>query len=315
MPSTLAAPPEPPTRANPAQRLRTEMAGVRLSFTWLGVRKTLSPEQKSRAAETFGAADEYVTASKKLLDTKHPAFKQVTAVRHRLVAAWKSRSLPFPEPGIRLIRRDDIESLDEQFQTLRVQLVEAVDELSSVYDELLTTARRQLGTLFRETDYPTSFVGMFDAAWDYPSCEPPSYLRALSPELYEQECQRVATRFEEAVRLAEEAFTTEFGELVFHLVDRLSGQDDGKPKIFRDSAVDNLREFFERFRHLNIGSNEELDQLVTDAQGLLRGVQPRRLRENEGLRSRLAEQLKQVGSALDDLLIERPRRQILRTPK
>jgi hypothetical protein len=33
------------------------------------------------------------------------------------------------------------------------------------------------------------------------------------------------------------------------------------------------------------------------------------------LRSRLADQLKQVGSALDALLIERPRRQILRKPK
>ena len=29
------------------------------------------------------------------------------------------------------------------------------------------------------------------------------------------------------------------------------GTDDGRPKIFRDSAVDNLQEFFERFRHLN----------------------------------------------------------------
>jgi len=30
-----------------AQRLRTTMAAVKLSFTWLGVRKTLAPEQSS----------------------------------------------------------------------------------------------------------------------------------------------------------------------------------------------------------------------------------------------------------------------------
>ena len=41
-----------------------------------------------------------------------------------------------------------------------------------------------------------------------------------------------------------------------------AGSDDGKPKIFRDSAVTNLTEFFARFRDLNIGSSTELDRLV-----------------------------------------------------
>ena len=33
-----------------ANRLRTTMAAVKLSFTWLGVRKTLAPEQRTTAA-------------------------------------------------------------------------------------------------------------------------------------------------------------------------------------------------------------------------------------------------------------------------
>ena len=38
-----------------APRLRTTMAAVRVAFTWFGFRKTLTPEQKSQAAGTFGA--------------------------------------------------------------------------------------------------------------------------------------------------------------------------------------------------------------------------------------------------------------------
>jgi hypothetical protein len=38
-----------------AQRLRTTMAAVKLSFTWLGVRKTLAPEQRTTAARAFHA--------------------------------------------------------------------------------------------------------------------------------------------------------------------------------------------------------------------------------------------------------------------
>jgi len=41
---------------------------------------------------------------------------------------------------------------------------------------------------------------------------------------------------------------------------------DGQPKVFRDSAVENLREFFERFRRLNIRSSPELDEVVQQAQ-------------------------------------------------
>ena len=44
--------------------------------------------------------------------------------------------------------------------------------------------------------------------------EPPSYLQQLNPQLYEEECRRVQSRFDEAVRLAEEAFTAELAKLL-----------------------------------------------------------------------------------------------------
>ena len=45
-----------------AQRLRTTMAAVRLAFTWLGVRKTLAPEQRTTAARAFHADRELLSA-------------------------------------------------------------------------------------------------------------------------------------------------------------------------------------------------------------------------------------------------------------
>ena len=93
---------EPATRSSPStntasERLRTTMAAARLSFTWLGVRKSLTSAQKDQAADSFGAEGKFLSAGKKLLDTAHPAFKAVTAIRGQTVAYWKSVSLPFPE--------------------------------------------------------------------------------------------------------------------------------------------------------------------------------------------------------------------------
>ena len=66
---------------NAANRLRTTMAAVRLAFTWLGVRKTLAPEQRTTAARAFDADRELLSASKLILDTKNPAYRAVAAAR------------------------------------------------------------------------------------------------------------------------------------------------------------------------------------------------------------------------------------------
>jgi hypothetical protein len=300
------------TTAPAAQRLRATMAAVRLAFTWFGVRKSLSAEQKSQAADTFGAEGNYLSAGKKLIDTGHPAFRAVTAVRNRATSLWRGLSLPYPEPGIRLIRQDDISSFDVQMTSLRAELDEAVSQLDDRLTELKAAARQRLGQLFNPADYPASLRGLFEIAWDYPSVEPPDYLRELSPALYEQERSRVAARFDEAVRLAEEAFIGELAKLVSHLTERLSGQDDGKPKIFRDSAIDNLTEFFQRFQRMNVRNSEQLDELVAQTRRLVRGVEPQQLRDSASLRQHVATQLTGVQAVLDGLLVERPRRNILR---
>ena len=49
----LESRPATPTTVTPAQRLRATMAAVRVSFTWMGTQKSLSPEQKAQAAEAF----------------------------------------------------------------------------------------------------------------------------------------------------------------------------------------------------------------------------------------------------------------------
>jgi hypothetical protein len=102
---------------------------------------------------------------------------------------------------------------------------------------------------------------------------------------------------------------------VSHLTERISGNEDGKPKIFRDSAVENLTEFFERFRTLNVRSNEELDEMVDRCQQVVRGIEPQTLRDNSVLRSSVATELNEVQTVLDDLLVDRPRRNILRRPR
>ena len=95
-----------------------------------------------------------------------------------------------------------------------------------------------------------------------------------------------------------------------------SGMKDGVATVFvpgstgavttveyEPGLVEDLTEFFDRFRQLNVRSNEDLDTLVEQCQGVIRGVEPQSLRDNQDLRQTVAGELSQVQTVLDDLLV------------
>src|SRR5262245_46806002 len=195
----------------------------------------------------------------------------------------------------------------------KARLTQATVDLNAVYGQVKADARKRLGKLYNPDDYPGSILGLFGMEWDFPSVEPPNYLMQLSPELYAQEQERVTRRFEQAVELAEQAFISEFAKVVAHLTERLSAGAEGERKVFRDTAVANLRAFFERFKQLNVGSSAQLDELVAQAQRVVAGAGPQQLRDNQELRQQVATQLAAVQSVLDGMLVDQPRRRLVRS--
>jgi len=117
------------TAPNAAQRLRTTMAAVKLAFTWLGVRKTLAPDQRTTAARAFHADRELLSASKLILDTKSPAYRAVAAVRSEASGYWRTVTLPFPEAGIRLLPQNSLGMFASTMGTCRERLQEAASRL------------------------------------------------------------------------------------------------------------------------------------------------------------------------------------------
>jgi hypothetical protein len=253
-----------------------------------------------------------LTAGKRLIDTRHPAVRRLAGVRTRLSRYWHGLTLPFTEPGVRLLRRADVEGFAQAMAGFHDELARAAAGLAAAYGEVKADARARLGRLYDEADYPAEVAGLFGVEWDFPSVEPPSYLLRLSPEVYEQERRRVAARFEEAVRLAEQAFAAEFARLLSRLAERLSDGEGGSRKVFRDSAVENLAEFFARFGRLNVRSNPELDALVEQAQQLVQGVTPQDLREGDSLRQHVAAEMARVQAGVEALITEAPRRRLVR---
>ena len=137
------------------------------------------------------------------------------------------------------------------------------------FDELKRSAPA-LGPLYNAEDYPDSLVGLFAVTYDFPSVDPP-YLVALSPGLYEQ--GRRGSRPGSRRRSGSPRRRSRPSSTTGGAPDRAPHRpnDDGTPKVFRDSAVGNLVEFFDRFRQLNVHTDAQLDDLVVEAQRIVRG--------------------------------------------
>ena len=80
--------------ATPAERLQTTMAACRVQFTWFGTKKSLTAEQRAQAAEPFDAEGQFLSAGKKLLDTKHNTFRAVTSIRTKITDCWRGLTSP-----------------------------------------------------------------------------------------------------------------------------------------------------------------------------------------------------------------------------
>ena len=291
-----------------ADALRTDSAAIRLHWSWWGSTKAVNPAQRNEVAACFAAESRAVTAGKKLFDTKGEDYRRLTGLKTEITNLWLDTTLPYPEPGVRLIRRSLIPQVDARFADYKARFDAAAADFAAGYERVKQEAKDRLGRLFSEADYPADVRDKFGFAWDYPNVEPPEYLMNLNPALYRQEQERVRSRFEQAVAAAEQGFAAELQELVTNLAERLRPGPDGQRKVLRDSAVENLREFFTRFKSLNVGSNAELDRVVAQAEQVLGTADAATLRTDADARLNIADRLGQVGEALAQAVVTPPRR-------
>ena len=78
--STLTVPEIPLTAESPAQRLRRIAAAVRVMLHWWGVHRALTSQQKEEFGAVTSADARFLTAGKKLVDTRHEAFRRLTSI-------------------------------------------------------------------------------------------------------------------------------------------------------------------------------------------------------------------------------------------
>jgi len=162
--STITVPAIPLEATGPAQRLRRQAAAVRVHFTWWGVHKTLTAQQRAEVGDAYGADARLLSAGKKIIDVRHEAFRKLTALRSRIIHYWRGLTLPFVEAGVRLIKQADVAAFAHAMAGSRDELTAAEADLNAAFEPMKTDAERRLARLFNPRDYPPEVRGLFAVA-------------------------------------------------------------------------------------------------------------------------------------------------------
>ena len=251
---------------------------------------------------------EWLRGRKYLVDPE--TLNPVRAVAGRARLDLSKLALPFPINGLTLVPKECLSRVEDKLLEHQSQFWREVDVFVTQYEEATQIAKRRLGNLFCEEDYPVEIHKKFNFVWRYFTISTPGKYNLLSPEVYQREKAKFEAMMEETRELAMRALRQEFAGNVNHIVERLTKSEDGRPKIFKNSMVERIQEYLDSFGSRNLFDDEDLARLVSTAKEIVGNVRPNWLRENTQLQHHIREKMSAVAAEIDKALVDMPRRKI-----
>jgi hypothetical protein len=224
--------------------------------------------------------------------------------------AWLYNTcLPF-DMGIMLLPIGLIETAEAKMKAYKIERAALVEKFITAYPGLCAEAAQHLGSLFEASEYPTvdEIRKRYTFDWQYTTFSVPGQLKNISSALFEAEQQKAAATMQAATEEITSLMRETLLKLVSHLQARLSPGDEGKPKILRESAVDNLTQFLNTFDLRNVTNDADLASQVAKARALIGGHDANALRNSDVLKTQVLAGLDSIMDSLSGMVEEKPGR-------
>jgi len=273
--------------------------GFSIEIGKIGVRRKVR-QDKVQVRDDPSADVRMLHVSKEILEC--PEYDAIESLDNLIRVRLAKLALPSCfRRGVYLIPLDLTERIDQMCEEYRTERAAKVESFLTVYDGAVKAAQERLGTLYNPREYPglAAVRASFDVQTRYFSFNPSDKLREINPALYQRETERFKVQLEQAAQEIKLALRESFGELVNHMVSKLTPDTDGERRIFRDSLVLNMREFLDTFKSRNIADDAELEKLVEETKALLTGVDPDLLRQEGTVKEAVQSGMSKVKAALD----------------
>ena len=223
------------------------------------------------------------------------AFADMTKTMSKARALHYENSMPWDDTGARLLTVANYDHYTATIDDLAEQLVTERNVFIADYGDNIDQARIGLGGLFRIEDYPSQDSLRHRFAIRYRIAPVPDAQHFIA-DLAAGDADRVKRDIEHLVQeRLEDAITDLYkrlGEAVDHVVQRLDVDAEGKPLIFRNSLIGNIRDLVDIVPRLNIFGDERLAQLCQQVKDRIASVDPDELRPSTSFNPATRERVK-----------------------
>lgn len=251
-------------------------------------------ERMTDAVVQSSKAERSAVETKKILI--HPdALNAPKAVRSRARAYLFAKTSPWIDGGTRILTRAFYFEVMEKMAAFQAEYEDAVhNSVIKNYSKLKGEARKRLGSLYKEEDYPTAEQLKGKYSW---SCAvlPIPDKDAWKVGLGDKADAAVKKQIEEQIQDACKVITRDLWErlhkVVAHFAETLKDVDS----TFRDSLIGNIKELADILPKMNVTEDPKLEAMTKEVVTALCQFDPAVLREN-------TKQRKAASSAADDIL-------------
>ena len=276
-----------------------------VSFGKPGVRRKIDSSEVEVDADK-----DLIHVSKEILSCEE--YKAVGKLDAALRTYLMQKCLPsnkFFRRGFYMLPLPLISEVDEEVLKFKAARVGLIDVFLSVYPERVEQDKARLRGQFDQTDYPIAeeVRRAFYLKTRYLTLSSPDMLKGASAAIFARQEEEDAPFWQEAREEIGTTLRPAMAGFVGHLVEKLSGANGEKPKIFRDSAVTKLTAFLEAFEKRNITDDGEMLLLVQRARAIMVGVDPQTLRENGTVRETVTKGFEVIKESLDGMMTTRTR--------
>ncbi len=212
------------------------------------------------------------------------AFAALNATVSAARAAHDAQTLPWDDRGSRLLPVANHERYTGLMDGLRERMVRERARFIKDYDDNIEKARLDLGKLFRIGDYPSKedLRDRFGLRWRIvPVPDADHFMAKLASDDADRVKRDIESQVEERLHDAVGDLYRRLGEAVERVSERLREDGEGKPLVFRDSMIGNIRDLVDIVPRLNIFGDDELARLCGQVKEKIAAVEPDALRPSK----------------------------------
>lgn len=237
--------------------------------------------------------------NKFLLPGDCPSYKALTTLCAALRLEHYRHTLAWSDEGWRLLPTANYVVYTDWIRKRQRDLSDAVDAFATDYAPFRTQAKRLLGSMYSDTDYP-SISGLktkFTLAVSYDSLPVDGDIRVnLDAQQIADLEQQIGSHKGDAIKAAMGDAWTRLGDVVSKIHDKLSSPD----AIFRDSLINNAREMCDALTRLNVTADPDLETMRARVMTELTAIEPDVLRDTPKERKAVAKSAADIMKAMSD---------------